>query len=34
VLRCPVCGHDDLPDRSRLSIIELHRQATRRALRQ
>jgi hypothetical protein len=28
VLRCPSCGRDHLPDRSRLSIIELHRQAT------
>ena len=28
VLRCPTCGRDHLPDRSRLSIIEVHRQAT------
>jgi hypothetical protein len=28
VLHCPSCGRDHLPDRSRLSIIELHRQAT------
>jgi hypothetical protein len=27
VLRCPACGRDHLPDRSRFSIIELHRQA-------
>lgn len=28
VLRCPICGCDHLPDRSRHLIIELHRQAT------
>ncbi len=28
VLRCPICGRDSLPDRSRLAIIEHHRQAT------
>jgi YgiT-type zinc finger domain-containing protein len=27
VLRCPACGRDHLPDRSRLAIIELHRKA-------
>ncbi len=27
VLRCPSCGRDHLPDRSRLAIVEYHRQA-------
>jgi hypothetical protein len=33
VLRCPACGQAHLPDRSRFSIIELHRQATTKGAR-
>jgi hypothetical protein len=30
VLRCEACGRDHIPDRSRLAIIEIHRQAVKK----
>jgi len=32
VLRCPECGHDQLPDRSRFAIVQMHREACERSL--
>lgn len=30
VLRCPACGHEQLPDRSRFAIVQLHKDAFER----
>lgn len=31
VLRCPDCGHEQLPDRSRVAIVQLHEEAIRKS---